>query len=815
MLLVPRRLRQWDPGASGPELWNLYNGRIRRGEHVRVFPISNWTELDVWQYIADEELELPSIYFAHEREVFARDGMLYALSRLRRAACDGEEPFATSVRYRTVGDMSCTGAVRVDGGHARDRRGRDRRHAHHRARRDARRRPRVGGGDGRPQARGLLLDDDVATNGAGPTCWRHPRRPAAPRHRRLGRRRQVHADRPPALRLQGDLRRPARAAVEASRAGAATATSTSRCSPTACAPSASRASRSTSPTATSRRRSARSSSPTRPGHAQYTRNMVTGASTADLALVLVDARKGVARAVAPPRLHRRRCCGIPHLVVAVNKMDLVDYDRGRVRRHRARTSASFAARARRARRRPSSRSARCTATTSSSAPRACPGTTARRCSTTSSTSTSPPTATSTTPRFPVQYAIRPRDAATPTTAATRARSPAACCAPGDEVVVLPSGASHAHRRHRRPRRRRRRGLPAAVGHAAPGRRARRLAAATLIAAAGNRPAVGRELEAATCAGWPTRRCARATATLLKHTHAHRARARRRRSRHRIEVDDAQRDARRRRARAQRHRPRRAALVGAGDAPTPTRATAPPASFILVDEATNETVGAGMIVEAEAGGRALARRRLGAGALDARAALERARPRAARPSGSPACPASGQVDHRRRASRRACSRPGVPAYLLDGDNLRHGLNGDLGFAPRTAPRTCAAPPRPRACSPTPASSRSSRSSRPTRPTATPRARSTPATACPSSRSSSTRRWRSASGATPRACTPARAAGEISGFTGVDDPYERPDAPDVVIASDSVEDAVAKVLAELALAPPGGRGGPPRAGRGRRR
>jgi sulfate adenylyltransferase subunit 2 len=101
----------WDPKAQRPELWNLYNGRIRRGEHVRVFPLSNWTELDVWQYIAAEGLEVPSIYFAHEREVFRRDGMLYAVSP-HVQFIDGEEPFTESVRYRTVGDMSCTGAVR-------------------------------------------------------------------------------------------------------------------------------------------------------------------------------------------------------------------------------------------------------------------------------------------------------------------------------------------------------------------------------------------------------------------------------------------------------------------------------------------------------------------------------------------------------------------------------------------------------------------------------------------------------------------------------------------------------------------------------
>ncbi|HEU4655933.1 MAG TPA: sulfate adenylyltransferase subunit CysD [Capillimicrobium sp.] len=100
----------WDPKNQRPELWNLYNGRIRKGEHVRVFPISNWTELDVWQYIARENLELPPIYFAHRREVFRRDGMLYAVSPFTELL-PGEEPFEESVRYRTVGDMSCTGAV--------------------------------------------------------------------------------------------------------------------------------------------------------------------------------------------------------------------------------------------------------------------------------------------------------------------------------------------------------------------------------------------------------------------------------------------------------------------------------------------------------------------------------------------------------------------------------------------------------------------------------------------------------------------------------------------------------------------------------
>jgi sulfate adenylyltransferase subunit 2 len=101
---------QWDPKAQRPELWNLYNGFVKPGEHVRVFPLSNWTELDVWQYINEEEIDLPCIYFAHKRDVFRRDGMLYAVSDYVELL-PGEEAFEESVRFRTVGDMSCTGAV--------------------------------------------------------------------------------------------------------------------------------------------------------------------------------------------------------------------------------------------------------------------------------------------------------------------------------------------------------------------------------------------------------------------------------------------------------------------------------------------------------------------------------------------------------------------------------------------------------------------------------------------------------------------------------------------------------------------------------
>ena len=101
---------QWDPRTQRPELWSLYNGRLHRGEHMRIFPISNWTELDVWSYIAQEQLEIPSIYFAHERQVVKRDGMWLAVGPSIHPLSHEQVEYIT-VRYRTVGDMSCTGAL--------------------------------------------------------------------------------------------------------------------------------------------------------------------------------------------------------------------------------------------------------------------------------------------------------------------------------------------------------------------------------------------------------------------------------------------------------------------------------------------------------------------------------------------------------------------------------------------------------------------------------------------------------------------------------------------------------------------------------
>jgi sulfate adenylyltransferase subunit 2 len=101
---------QWDPRNQRPELWSHYNGRHRKGENIRVFPLSNWTELDIWSYIRDEGIDLPELYFAHRREVVERDGMLLAVNRFIQPA-DGETPFEAVVRFRTIGDATCTGCV--------------------------------------------------------------------------------------------------------------------------------------------------------------------------------------------------------------------------------------------------------------------------------------------------------------------------------------------------------------------------------------------------------------------------------------------------------------------------------------------------------------------------------------------------------------------------------------------------------------------------------------------------------------------------------------------------------------------------------
>ena len=147
---------QWDPKMQRPELWSLYNGRIHEGEHMRIFPLSNWTELDIWHYIGREDIEIPEIYFSHQRRVFERDGMLLSESEynpLRK----GEEVEERTVRFRTVGDLTLTGCVGVRRGHHPQDHRRDRHRPRHRARRHPWRRPVLRGRHGGPEEGRLLL----------------------------------------------------------------------------------------------------------------------------------------------------------------------------------------------------------------------------------------------------------------------------------------------------------------------------------------------------------------------------------------------------------------------------------------------------------------------------------------------------------------------------------------------------------------------------------------------------------------------------------------------------------------------------------
>ena len=305
---------QWDPRRQRPELWNLYNGRVRPGEHVRVFPISNWTELDVWEYIRTEDLEIPSIYFAHEREVFERDGMIYAASDFLPLR-DGEPVVHRVGALPHGGRHDVHGRGALGGGDARRRDRRDRRHADLGARRDARGRPT----SARPRWR--TASARATSSGAEIACaCRGP----APQLLRFATAGSVDDGKSTLIgRLLYDSKSLLADQVADAELDLARLTDGLR---------AEREQGITIDVAyrhfsTPRRRFIIADTP---GHAQYTRNMVTGASTADVAVVLVDAREGL---LTQSRRHAAIAglLGIPRIVLAVNKMDLVDYDADRFR----------------------------------------------------------------------------------------------------------------------------------------------------------------------------------------------------------------------------------------------------------------------------------------------------------------------------------------------------------------------------------------------------------------------------------------------------------------------------------------------------
>ena len=297
---------QWDPKNQRPELWSLYNGRHRKGEHIRVFPISNWTELDVWQYIKYEEIELPSIYYAHQREVFQRDGMWLAVTPFV-TVMEGE---VVETPHRPLPHRRRRQLHRRRGVHGRQRRRRDHgggRQPHHRAGRHPSGRQVRRGRHGRPQEGGLLLMEMLRFATAGSVD--------DGKSTLIGRllldSKQIFED-----QLEAVERTSRDKGFDYTNLALLT--------------DGLRAEREQGITidvayryfATPKRKFIIADTP---GHVQYTRNMVTGASTADLALVLVDARKGMTE---QSRRHAviASLLQVKHLAVCVNKMDLVDFD---------------------------------------------------------------------------------------------------------------------------------------------------------------------------------------------------------------------------------------------------------------------------------------------------------------------------------------------------------------------------------------------------------------------------------------------------------------------------------------------------------
>ena len=214
---------QWQPKAQRPELWTLFNTRLAPGEHFRVFPISNWTELDVWQYIERENIALPSIYYAHQRQVVERKGLLVPVTELTPPR-DGEEVETRTVRFRTVGDITCTCPVESPAANAGGRGGRNADGRSQRARRHPHGRQDFRSLDGKAQEGRVFLMSATATTTATASRDRtRPRVRIALHHLRQRGRRQEHADRPPAGGQQG------RAAGPAGRRAALAARPTWRC----------------------------------------------------------------------------------------------------------------------------------------------------------------------------------------------------------------------------------------------------------------------------------------------------------------------------------------------------------------------------------------------------------------------------------------------------------------------------------------------------------------------------------------------------------------------------------------------------------
>ncbi len=445
---------QWDPKNQRPELWNLYNARHNKGEHIRVFPLSNWTELDVWNYIRDEEIDVPPIYFAHRRQVFQRDGMLMAVTE-HLAPDRGRPGLRGHGALPDRGRRRLHRVRRVDG---RDHRPRHRRgggHPDDRAGRHPGRRPDFGGRHGGSQAGGVLLMTELlrlATAGSvddGKSTL-------------IGRllydAKGIFEDQLEAIRRTSEQR----GGIETDLALLTDGL---------------RAEREQGITidvayryfATPKRKFIIADTP---GHTEYTRNMVTGASNAHVALILIDARKGV---IEQTRRHAflSSMLGVPHMVVCVNKMDLIDWDQARYERIKS-DFMEFAARL----------NVHDITFIPISALRG--DNVVQRSEHMWWYDGSPllnhlesvyigSDENFIDPRFPVQYVIRSQTPENPDFRGYAGTVASGVLRPGDDVLVMPTGHDIAHRLHRHGGRRGGRGVPAHGRRHHAGRRHRRVA----------------------------------------------------------------------------------------------------------------------------------------------------------------------------------------------------------------------------------------------------------------------------------------------------------------------------------------------------